>query len=911
MGCRLKKGVNDLSTWCKSKDRLDLLEEWDFSNEITPDHISYGSHKKVKWICKRGHHYEKDIHSRCQGTGCSKCSGIVFDHRRGLFEEYPTLIQELDSEKNTIGAVQDITCGSAKKIFWKCKQGHSYEMSAANKLKSKGCPYCNNKRVVAGENDLVTWCKNNGRKQILDDWNYGKNKVQPTEITYGSNTKAWFKCHICGYEWQTVVNSRTNRHSDCRMCSRRIRSSFPEQCIYYYISKAFPDAVNGDRTVLEGRELDIWVPSLNFAVEYDGRKWHKDYSKDIEKDKLCKDNDIILYRIREKGCNTLDSDNSISFEYEYGDWASLSDIVKDILSDIGNNNTDVDILRDEYIIKEQYYIQSLENSLEYLYPELAKEWHPTKNSNITPDLVMAETHDIYYWLCPEGHTYKASPKNRVRMNSNCPFCSGQKVLRGYNDLETTHPQIALDYDNQKNVRKSYEISRGCSDFVWLKCHKCKYEFFYQLNSYVSKGGLCPVCSKTGKTKFQKVLNYETMELFDNLPLAAHSIEPTADENRITTIYKNIHNSCRGKTSTAYGFHWFYVSVDSEGRILDDLELLKVKNVDKHIVGQNKVMKNGQKATVIRDNGHTDIDIEFEDGTVVHTRRQSFRSGVVRNPNYSKMLNQATIDEAGRKMTIIGYRDSNDIDVQYDDGEIVRNTSLTRFNKGRVKNVMKKSIIGKSNVMRTGESAICINDSGWNDIDIRFEDGTIIEHVSRRSFLNGTVENPNFILTYIGKEGKMNCGLECKIISVISKDDICVQFEDGDIVEHTTLLKFEKGTILTNALSHNYKRITGQRKMMNCGLYATVVADRGAHDIDVQFEDGTIVRNKDRANFNRGTISIPRNSSILGMRKDMNNGMSAIVIADNGWDNIDVQFENGIIVKHRRREHFKKGQISFE
>lgn len=911
MGKKFEKGVNDLATWCKSNNRQDLLEEWDSSNDVFPDQISYGSHKKVKWICKNGHHYEKDIHSRCQGTGCPKCSGVNFEHKRNLFEEYPTLLQEVDIDKNPLNTVQDISSGSAKKIYWKCEQGHSYEMSAVNKIKSRGCPFCHNKRVMAGENDLVTWCKDNGRTQILDDWNYEKNMVLPNEITYGSNVKAWFKCHICGYEWQTVVNSRTIQHSDCRMCSRRINSSFPEQCVFYYVSIFFPDAVNGDRSILDGRELDIWVPSLRFAVEYDGKKWHKNDSKDIEKDKLCKDRGIILYRIREKGCKELNSADSILFEYEYGDWNALSKIIIEILEDVGMKNCDVNISRDEYIVKEKYYTQSLANSLGSLYPQLAKEWHPTKNGKITPDLIIAETHDLYHWLCPEGHTYKASPKNRIRMNSNCPYCSGQKVLQGYNDLETTHPEIALDYDNNKNTRKSYEVSRGCSDFVWLKCHKCGYEFYYQLNTYVSNGGLCPVCSQSGKTKFQKVLKYETMEIFDTLPQAALSIELDADEKRLKSIYKNICNSCNGKTVMAHGFHWFYVNVDKDGKIMDDIDSFEIKNVDKHIVGQSKIMNNGQKATVVRDGGSADIDIEFEDGTIVHTRRQSFRLGVVRNPNYFPMLNQTKTDKAGKKMTIVGYRNSNDIDVEYEDGEIVKNTSLTKFNKGTVKNTKKKSIVGKTNIMKSGENATCIRDNGWNDIDICFEDETVVKHVSRCSFLDGTVKNPNYIFTFIGMEKKMNCGLKCKIIDVIKKDDISVQFEDGDIVEHTSLLKFKKGTILTNALSHNYKYITGQRKLMKCGLYATVIADRGAHDIDVQFDDGTIVKNKERANFNKGEIGIPRNGSILGMTKIMNNGMSATVIVDNGWDNIDVQFENGIIVKHRRREHFKRGSISIE
>lgn len=903
------KGSNDLATWCQLNNRLDLLAEWDSSNEILPDQISYGSHKKVKWVCKNGHHYEKDIHSRCQGTGCSKCSGMAFEHKNKLFKEYPSLIHELDLEKNTLEAVKNTTCGSTRIIFWKCEQGHRYEMSANNKIKSKGCPYCNNKRVIVGENDLETWCKQNGRTQILDDWNSDKNAVSPRELTYGSNKKVWFKCHICGYEWQTVIASRTRQHTDCRMCSRRISSSFPEQCVYFYILKAFPDAINGDRSVLEGRELDIWVPSLDFAIEYDGKKWHGDLLKDIDKDMLCNRKGITLYRIRENGCKALESDKSISFEYDYGDWDSLSKIILEIFVDIGVKSVDVNIVRDEYIIKEQYYIQSLNNSLKNLYPELAKEWHPTKNGNITPDLIIAETHDKYYWLCPEGHTYKASPKNRIRMNSGCPYCAGQKILKGFNDLETTHPEIALDFDNTKNDRKSFEVGKGCSDYFWFKCHKCGYEFYYQLSTYVARGGKCPVCTE-GKTKFQKVLKWETKEIFDTLPLAAKSIEPDADEKRTVTIYKNIFNSCSGKSATAYGFHWFYVSVNKDGKILDDLEAFNVKNVDKHILGQSKTMKNGQKATVVRDNGNTDIDIEFEDGTVVHTRRQSFRLGVVRNPNYSNKINMTKTDKAGNKMTIIGYRSSNDIDVQFEDGQIVKNTTLNKFHNGTVKNNKRKSLVGQSNTMKTGEMAACINDNGWNDIDIRFDDGTVVEHVSRRSFLNGAVKNPNLIFSFIGMEREMNCGLRCRVIDVVSKKDISVQFENGEIVKHTTLSKFKNGTVLTNALSHNYKYITGQRKIMKCGLYATVIEDRGAHDIDVQFDDGTIVRNKDRANFNKGNISVPRSTSILGMTKMMNNGMAATVIADNGWDNIDIQFENGVVVRHKRREHFKRGSISF-
>ena len=919
MGKTTEIGINDFETWCKKNNCENLLDEWDPANDITPLQISYGSHKKVKWICENGHRYEKDIHSRCQGTGCSICSGRTFVHRKAIFEEYPNLIEELDQDLNPYNDVKVLSSGSGKKVFWKCQKGHSYSMSPAAKTRSQGCPFCNNKRVLAGENDLETWCKKNNRLQILDDWDYSKNTMSPSSFLPGSNIKVWFRCHICGYEWKTVINSRTGQGADCRMCSRRINSSFPEQCIYYYISSNFPDAINGDFSALEGRELDVWVPSLQFAVEYDGKTWHKDSKRDYSKDELCREKGIILYRVREKGCGQLDSNDSITFEYDYEDWNSLSNIIIKILNDMGVNNPDVNIGRDEYIIKELYYKKSLENSLSNLYPEIASEWHPTLNGNIAPDLISAETHDSYYWLCPKGHAYKASPKNRVRMNSNCPFCSGQKVLKGFNDLETTNPVIALDFDNEKNKRKSYQVSKGCSDFFWFKCHKCNYEFKYQLSTYVARGGKCPICS-AGKTKFQKVLKWETRELFDTLPQAAKSISQKEEDN--TRIYKNIFNSCSGNTSTAYGFHWFYVSVDKNGDILDDLDSFEIKNNDKHITGQSKLMKNGQVATVIRDNGYTDIDIKFDDGTVVHTTRQSFKKGVVRNPNHSRMLGKTITDSMGTKSSIIGYRNSKDIDVRFEDGEIVEHTTLSKFNKGTIRKPKKSSktsasmnkntridLLGTTNIMKSGEKATCIKDLSYNDIDVQFEDNTIVKHVSRRSFLNGTVNNPNYIFTFLGKEKKMKCGLTCKITNITSKSDISVTFENGELVEHTTLRKFDHGEILTYALSHNYKYITGQRKLMNCGQYATVIEDRGAHDIDVRFDDGTILLNKARSHFVNGTLSIPHETSILGQTKIMNNGLSATVIADNGWDNIDVLFENGVVVKHRRREHFKGGGIT--
>jgi hypothetical protein len=76
------------------------------------------------------------------------------------------------------------------------------------------------------------------------------------------------------------------------------------------------------------------------------------------------------------------------------------------------------------------------NDLATLFPSVATEadgWDPTK--------VLATTSKKLDWICASGHKWTAIGFSRARGN-NCPICSNQKILNGYNDLKTTHPNIA-------------------------------------------------------------------------------------------------------------------------------------------------------------------------------------------------------------------------------------------------------------------------------------------------------------------------------------------------------------------------------------------------------------------------------------------------------------------------------------
>ena len=75
------------------------------------------------------------------------------------------------------------------------------------------------------------------------------------------------------------------------------------------------------------------------------------------------------------------------------------------------------------------------NDLATVRPDLVKEWNYIKNEDLTPDMFTCGSKTKVWWKCSKGHEYQATIGNKYK-GSSCPYCSGRKVLRGYNDLVT-------------------------------------------------------------------------------------------------------------------------------------------------------------------------------------------------------------------------------------------------------------------------------------------------------------------------------------------------------------------------------------------------------------------------------------------------------------------------------------------
>lgn len=83
------------------------------------------------------------------------------------------------------------------------------------------------------------------------------------------------------------------------------QTSFFEQAIVYYLSKIYPDIKSRDKSY--GIELDVFIPSKQIAIEYDGQLFHgtEKLESDENKNELCKKLGVALYRIRERDCGEI------------------------------------------------------------------------------------------------------------------------------------------------------------------------------------------------------------------------------------------------------------------------------------------------------------------------------------------------------------------------------------------------------------------------------------------------------------------------------------------------------------------------------------------------------------------------------------------------------------------------------
>jgi len=111
--------------------------------------------------------------------------------------------------------------------------------------------------------------------------------------------------------------------------------------------------------------------------------------------------------------------------------------------------------------------------LSIVSPQLAAQWHSTKNADLTPDEVTAGSAKKVWWKCHKypDHEWETSIKKRAKRGDGCPFCSGHRPSVT-NSLTSLYPEITKQWHPLKNHDLTPDqVVAGSNQKVWWKCSK--------------------------------------------------------------------------------------------------------------------------------------------------------------------------------------------------------------------------------------------------------------------------------------------------------------------------------------------------------------------------------------------------------------------------------------------------------
>jgi hypothetical protein len=237
-----------------------------------------GIFRKYDWRCSQGHEWRAIYNNVRTGNGCPHCArrakkttadGIALAKDRG----FDLLSESVD--------------GGTQKCRWRCQKGHEWEASLSKVQWGSGCPYCAG-CVKKNLQDAHNLAKTRGFEFVSDDINGTQNlyrwRCQNGHIfasTYSNVQSGWGCVFCCGH-----------------------KPSKPQLEIYEYVKFLLPgeEVLLSDRKAIGLLELDIYVPHLKSAIEYDGDYWHSlpgARERDTRKDVRCSEAGIRLLRVKE------------------------------------------------------------------------------------------------------------------------------------------------------------------------------------------------------------------------------------------------------------------------------------------------------------------------------------------------------------------------------------------------------------------------------------------------------------------------------------------------------------------------------------------------------------------------------------------------------------------------------------
>ena len=286
-------GVNDLATRFP-----EVAAEWSPNNPKPAAEVAAMSRRRALWCCSScGNEWEAVVSNRTsRGSGCPQCSGREASEATSLAAVVPESVRWWDAgNERTPGQVAPTSTYVAG---WVCPEGHRFTapVSLAARGGSMHCAVCSGRRVLAGDNSLA-----DTHPELAAQWVRSESGSRsPEDTRQGSTFRVQWECSE-GHRWHAAVKDRT-RGRGCPSCAHH--RSTAEQSVFDHVRGLVGDleVIQGDRSTIAPLELDILVPDLGVAVEFNGVFWHserhgkgRDYH--LEKWRKCRDAGIQLLTV--------------------------------------------------------------------------------------------------------------------------------------------------------------------------------------------------------------------------------------------------------------------------------------------------------------------------------------------------------------------------------------------------------------------------------------------------------------------------------------------------------------------------------------------------------------------------------------------------------------------------------------
>jgi hypothetical protein len=413
-------GENDLGTI-----NPELSAQWHHAKNgsLSPQDVTAGSGKKVWWKCVLSHEWEASVTSRSNGSGCPYCSGLVpIVGYTDLATTNSELVVQWHPTNNGALTPQNVKAGSTKKVWWKCALSHEWEASVSSRSNGSGCPYCSGLFPIVGVNDLATV-----DPELAAQWHPTKNgALTPQDVKTGSKKKVWWICSLL-HEWAAEIYERARGYG-CAICSgHRILVGFndfatvnPELAAQWHPTKN-ETLTAQEVTYSSGRK--VWWKCL-LSHEWEATVNNRASGRDCPN---CSGRVPII------GLNDLATVNpALTAQWHPTKNGTLT--AKDVTASSNmkvwwicplSHEWDAPVAKRSIgygcaICAGKRVLIGF-NDLATVNPELAAQWHPTKNGALTPEAVTAGSNKKVSWICPLLHEWDAVINDMSKAYS-CPSC---------------------------------------------------------------------------------------------------------------------------------------------------------------------------------------------------------------------------------------------------------------------------------------------------------------------------------------------------------------------------------------------------------------------------------------------------------------------------------------------------------